>query len=94
VAGPEEFDRVQPGDVLVCRTTTPPWTMLFPLVGAIVTDSGGILSHCATVAREYGIPAVVGTRQATRLLEDGEKVIVDGGAGTVRRQKVESGVAP
>lgn len=94
VAGPEEFDRVQPGDVLVCRTTTPPWTMLFPLVGAIVTDSGGILSHCATVAREYGIPAVVGTRQATRLLEDGERVIVDGGAGTVRRQKVESGVAP
>lgn len=87
VAGPADFHRVAPGDVLVCRTTTPPWTMLFPIVGAIVTDAGGILSHCATVAREYGIPAVVGTRRATQLLTDGEEVTVDGGAGTVSRSR-------
>lgn len=85
VGGPADFHRVAPGDVLVCRTTTPPWTMLFPVVGAIVTDAGGILSHCATVAREYGVPAVVGTRRATHLLRDGEEVTVDGGAGTVTR---------
>lgn len=81
IHGPEEFFRVQPGDVLVCRSTAPSWTGLFATVGAVVTDSGGILSHASTVAREYGIPCVVGTREATRVFSDGDLVMVDGSQG-------------
>ncbi|HEX8067845.1 MAG TPA: PEP-utilizing enzyme [Thermoleophilaceae bacterium] len=83
----EEFDRVQPGDVLVCPLTNPSWTVLFPQVAALVTDSGGPLSHAAIVAREYGVPSVVGTLDATRRLSDGQHVSVDGTAGTVRVQR-------
>lgn len=79
--GPDEFFRVQPGEVLVCRSTAPSWTGLFATVGAVVTDSGGILSHASTVAREYGIPCVVGTREATRVFSDGDLVMVDGSQG-------------
>jgi rifampicin phosphotransferase len=78
-----EFDRIRPGDVLVCPITSPVWSVLFPSVGALVTDAGGFLSHSAIIAREYRIPAVVGTGNATGLLRDGMLVTVDGGAGSV-----------
>ena len=79
-----EFDRIQPGDVLVCVMTTSAWNVLFGSVGALVTDEGGILSHPAIIAREFGIPAVVGTRRATATIPDGASVEVDGTAGIVR----------
>jgi len=69
--------------VLVCPITSPVWSVLFPSVGALVTDTGGILSHPAIIAREYRVPAVVATRDATRRLRDGQPVTVDGNAGTV-----------
>lgn len=80
----DEFDRLGAGEVLVCVTTTPTWTPLFAVAGALVTDGGGLLSHPAIAAREYGIPAVVGSRVATRAIRDGALVTVDGDAGTVR----------
>lgn len=79
-----DLERVRPGDVLVCPATTPPWTPLFPLIAALVTDAGGVLSHGALMAREYGLPAVTGTRHGTRTLRDGQIVEVDGDAGVVR----------
>jgi pyruvate,water dikinase len=79
-----EAVKLQPGDVLVAETTAPPWTPLFALAAAVVTDTGGILSHCAIVAREYAIPAVVGTGLATTTIQDGQLVEVDGNAGLVR----------
>ena len=79
-----EASRVQQGDILVATTTAPPWTPLFATVAAVVTDTGGILSHCAVVAREYGIPAVVGTGVATSRIVDGQTIEVDGNLGTVR----------
>jgi pyruvate,water dikinase len=84
VMGEEEFDRLQAGDVLVCPITSPVWSILFPKVGALVTDSGGVLSHPAIIAREYGIPAVVATGNATQVIQDGQQVIVEGEAGIVR----------
>lgn len=83
LAGPEELGRLRQGDVLVSGSTSEAFNAALPLVGAIVTDSGGLLSHAAIVSREYGIPGVVGTRVATRLIADGTRVRVDGGAGTV-----------
>jgi phosphoenolpyruvate synthase/pyruvate phosphate dikinase len=79
-----DADRLAPGEVLVAETTAPPWTPLFGIAAAVVTDTGGILSHSAVVAREYGIPAVVGAGDATMLIADGDLVEVDGDAGTVR----------
>ena len=79
-----EGDRITPGDVLVTATTSPPWTPLFGAASAVVTDAGGSLSHAAIVAREYGIPAVVGTSNATTLIPDGTTIEVDGSAGEVR----------
>jgi len=79
-----EFDRLQPGDVLVAPITTPAWTPLFTTAAAVVTDTGGVASHSSVVAREYGIPAVVGTGDATRRLVDGQIVTVDGAAGLVQ----------
>ena len=81
--GPEDFDRMHPGDVLVAAITTPAWTPLFAMASAVVTDIGGPLSHGSIVAREYGIPAVMGTGVATRRIRSGQTVTVDGGAGTV-----------
>lgn len=78
-----DLDRVQPGEVLVSPTASPVWSVLFPRLGALVTDTGGSLSHCAIIAREFGLPAVVGTGTATQHLQDGQTVTVDGGAGTV-----------
>jgi pyruvate,water dikinase len=83
VSGPSEFGRIQQGDVLVTESTTEAFNILLPLLGAIVTDSGGLLSHSAIVAREYGIPGVVGTRDATERIADGAQVRVDGDAGEV-----------
>jgi rifampicin phosphotransferase len=83
VSGPAEFDRIVEGDVLVTESTTEAFNILLPLLGAIVTDSGGLLSHSAIVAREYGIPGVVGTREATERIPDGATVRVDGDAGEV-----------
>jgi phosphohistidine swiveling domain-containing protein len=83
VAGPTEFDRIVEGDVLVTESTTEAFNILLPMLGAIVTDAGGLLSHSAIVAREYGIPGVVGTRNATDLIPDGTLVRVDGDAGEV-----------
>jgi phosphohistidine swiveling domain-containing protein len=83
VSHPSEFDRIKNGDVLVTESTTEAFNILLPLLGAIVTDSGGLLSHSAIVAREYGIPGVVGTREATERIADGTRVRVDGDAGEV-----------
>ncbi len=79
-----DADKLQKGDVLVAHTTLPPWTKLFSRAAAVVTDVGGVLSHSAVVAREYGIPAVVSTGVATSRIKDGQIIEVDGNAGTVR----------
>jgi rifampicin phosphotransferase len=76
--------KLQPGEILVSMTTSPAWTPLFATAAAVVTNTGGILSHCAVVAREYAIPAVVGTGNATDVIKDGQLLEVDGEAGTVR----------
>jgi len=79
-----DFDTVVKGDVLIARSTSPYFNVLLPLLGAIVTDRGGALSHAAIVAREYGIPGVVGTKTATQTIKTGQRVRVDGNAGEVR----------
>ena len=78
-----DFDKVRAGDVLVCPITTPAWSILFGRIGGLVTDTGGLLSHSAIVAREHGIPAVVGAGSATTEIQDGQKVTVDGTTGQV-----------
>lgn len=83
VSSRSDFDRIVRGDVLVTESTTEAFNILLPLLGGIVTDSGGLLSHAAIVAREYGIPGVVGTRDATQRIPDGTIVRVDGDAGEV-----------
>jgi len=83
VRDPREFDRLVQGDILVAQSTSEAFNVLLPLLGAIVTDAGGLLSHAAIVAREYGIPAVVGTREGTTLIPEGARVLVDGGSGEV-----------
>lgn len=83
VAGPSDFDRIQHGDVLLTEATTEAFNILLPLLSAIITDSGGALSHAAIISREYGIPGVVGTRDATARIADGRRVRVDGDEGTV-----------
>ena len=83
LAGPQDFGQMEPGDVLVARITTPAWTSLFAMASAVVTDVGGPLSHSSIVAREYGIPAVLGTGVATQRLSTGQRILVDGDAGTV-----------
>jgi rifampicin phosphotransferase len=79
----EDFGRIRAGDVLVCATTTPSWTPVFTSIAGLVTDTGGILCHAAVVAREYGLPAVVGTEEATARIADGDRIEVDGDAGEV-----------
>jgi pyruvate,water dikinase len=83
VTDESEFGKLRPGDVLVCPVTSPVWSVLFPSVGALVTDTGGLLSHPAIIAREYRVPAVVATGNATALLRDDQVVTVDGGTGRV-----------
>jgi pyruvate,water dikinase len=81
--GPEDFDQMRPGDILVAGITTPAWTPLFAMAAGVVTDIGGPLSHGSIVAREYGIPAVLGTGVASRRIHSGQTITVDGDAGTV-----------
>lgn len=83
VGGLAEADDLQEGDILVCPSTSPPWTPYFGIVAAVVTNGGGVISHAAIEAREYGIPAVVGTRDATRRIPEGAMITVDGAAGTI-----------
>lgn len=84
---PEEFSQMQPGEVLVASITTPAWTPLFAMASAVVTDVGGPLSHGSIVAREYGIPAVLGTGVATKRIHSGQAITVDGSAGVVILEK-------
>ncbi len=83
VSGPSEFGQIAKGDVLVTESTSEAFNILLPLLGGIVTDNGGLLSHAAIVSREYGIPGVVGTREATERIVNGVLVRVDGDAGEV-----------
>lgn len=81
--GPEDFSNFRAGEVLVASITTPAWTSLFIRAAAVVTDIGGPLSHSSIVAREYGIPAVLGTGVGTRRIRSGQRVTVDGDTGRV-----------
>jgi len=81
--GPEDFEEMRPGNVLVAGTTTPAWTPLFAMASAVVTDIGGPLSHGSIVAREYGIPAVMGTGVATKRIQSGQVITVDGTKGEI-----------
>lgn len=83
ILSPDDFARVRSGDVLVAQVTAPAWTPLFERVVAVVTDGGSLAAHASLVAREYGIPAVVGTGDATIRLHDGQLITVDGSAGVV-----------
>ena len=80
----DEAGKIEPGDILVCQMTMPAWTPLFGTVAAVVSDSGGPLSHCAIVAREYQIPCVAGTQVGTSLIQDGMRIRVDGTTGIVQ----------
>lgn len=83
VGGPEDFHRLGDGEVLVCPYTNPAWTPLFQQASAVVVDTGAIASHAAIVAREYGIPAVMGTRTGTTTIADGQLITVDGTRGRI-----------
>jgi pyruvate,water dikinase len=88
---PADFERMRPGSVLVCPTTTPAWTQLFPQAAGLVTDIGGILAHGSIVAREYGIPAVLGINDATQRIRDGQTITVDGDRGIVVIEEHDTG---
>ena len=79
----DEIARLRDGDILVCQVTNPTWSPIFRKISAAVSDIGGSMSHAAIVAREYGLPAVVGTGTATRRIRDGQRIRVDGGRGIV-----------
>jgi pyruvate,water dikinase len=83
VRGPEEFDKIKKGEIMVCIMTNPAWVVVFSKIVAAVTDAGGVLSHTAVVAREFGIPAVVGTVDATMRIKTGDRIRVNGGTGVV-----------
>jgi pyruvate,water dikinase len=89
IQGPEDFSKMKVGDVLVAPLTTPAWTPLFARAAAIVTDVGGPLSHGSIVAREYGIPAVLGTGGATKRIENGQVISVDGSSGVVTLRPID-----
>lgn len=84
VLGPADFERVQPGDIIVAPSSNPSWVPLFAIAGGLVTNTGGVLSHAAVVAREFDLPAVVGVADATSRIRDGQTVEIDGTAGIVR----------
>jgi len=79
----DEFDRVRPGDILVCQMTNPAWTPLFSVISGIVTDAGGTVGHPAVMAREFGIPAVVGCSVGTAEIKTGDRIRVNGSTGIV-----------
>jgi rifampicin phosphotransferase len=82
--GPHDFARIQPGDIIVCPASNPSWVPVFAIAGGLVTNTGGVLAHAAVVAREFGLPAVVGVTSATTLIADGREIEIDGTAGTVK----------
>ncbi len=84
IRGPEDFGLLQPGEILVAPLTNPVWTPLFAVASGVVTEVGGILSHGAIVAREYGIPAVMSVASVTSLVQDGQRLTVDGSRGVVQ----------
>ena len=90
IRGPDEFGTLQRGEILVAPLTNPTWTPLFAVASAVVTEVGGILSHGAIVAREYGIPAVMSVPGATQSLSDGQMITVDGNRGVVVIEGVET----
>ncbi len=94
VKSAREIGRIQTGDILVCQITNPTWSPLFQKIGAAVSDIGGSMSHMAIVAREYGLPAVVGTGNATQKIRDGARIRVDGGRGTVTILEQPAEAAP
>jgi phosphohistidine swiveling domain-containing protein len=75
---PSEFDEVKRGEIMVCLMTNPAWVIVFSKIKGVVTDAGGVLSHTAVVSREFGIPAVVGTGDATRRIKTGDRIRVNG----------------
>jgi pyruvate,water dikinase len=79
----KEIADVREGEILVCTITSPAWAPIFTKITAAVTDIGGVMSHAAIVCREYGLPAVVGTGRATAQIRTGQRLRVDGSAGTV-----------
>lgn len=83
VQGPQDFASIQPGEIMICGATNPAWTPVFTRIAALVTDQGGTLSHAAVLAREYGLPAVLGTIHGTKRIPDGARIRVDGMAGKV-----------
>ena len=83
ILSPSDFEKMEPNTILVCATTTPAWTPLFALAQGLVTDIGGMLAHGSIVAREYGIPAVMGTGNITQRIVSGQRITVDGNTGTV-----------
>ncbi len=83
IKSPDEIGRLRPGDILVCQITNPTWAPIFQKISAAVSDIGGSMSHAAIVAREFGLPAVVGTGSATSRIKDGQRIRVDGGRGVV-----------
>jgi pyruvate,water dikinase len=82
--GPEDFGRIEPGDIIVCPSSNPSWVPVFAIAGGLVTNSGGVLAHAAVVAREFGLPAVLGVTGATSRITDGRQLEIDGTKGTVR----------
>lgn len=83
IGSPKEFHRVQPGDIMVCHHTQASWSPIFPILGGLVTEHGGPLSHPATLAREYGLPAVLSVEDATKGFTDGQLITIDGAAGSI-----------
>ncbi len=90
----DEFDEVADGDILVCQMTNPAWVVLFTKIAGLVTDTGGTTSHPAVLAREFGIPAVIGTSVATHRISTGDRIRVDGSAGTVEILDSTAGGGP
>lgn len=94
VMSPEEFDAVRKDEIVVCRMTSPAWVVLFTRISGLVTDAGGMASHPAVVSREFGIPAVVGTSDATHRVKTGDRVRVNGATGRVDILRVDTPTAP
>jgi pyruvate,water dikinase len=93
----DEFDQVNDGDILVCQMTNPAWVVLFTKIAGLVTDTGGTTSHPAVLAREFGIPAVIGTSVATSRIATGDRLRIDGTAGKVEilhRESAQVATAP
>ncbi|MDE0039210.1 MAG: PEP-utilizing enzyme [Gammaproteobacteria bacterium] len=93
ILSPRDFDRMRPGTILVCPATTPAWTQLFPQAIGLATDIGGILAHGSIVAREYGIPAVLGLVDATERIRDGQTLTIDGDKGLVELSRCPAALA-